>query len=157
MKTTLRPGLVLELSYRVTDARTPWPRLSLESEPFRPAPASPARDTMLGLIQWACSEAMRPHVAAGEHSVGLDIQILSAEPVPPGLVARVEIVVERVEGRKVSFRVKAYDGVRPIGEGTHERFVIDRDRFSVRPARPPARGSARAPRSRSRGGRRSVG
>jgi fluoroacetyl-CoA thioesterase len=158
MKTSLHPGLVLELSYRVTDARTPWTRLLSESDLPRPAPASSANDTMLGLVRWACMEAMRIHGDAGEHSVGLDTQILSASTVPAGLVARVEILVEKVDGRKISFRVKAYDEARPIGEGTHERFVIDRERFAARPARPGERGSARSRRHNpSRGGRRSVG
>ena len=149
MKTSLHPGLVLELSYRVTDERPPWMPPG-RSEPSRPAPAS---DTMVGLMRWACMEAMRSHVEAGEHSVGLETEILRAEEMAPGLVAHVEVLVERVEGRKIWFRVKAYDGARPVGEGTHERFVMDRERLSPRPARaaaPPARPRPRARASRQR-------
>lgn len=158
MKTTLHPGLVLELSYRVADVRPPW--MGLESKRSRPAPS--ASDTMVGLMRWACMEAMRSQAEAGEHSVGLEAEILRAAEMAPGLVAHVEVLVERVEGRKVWFRVKAYDGARPIGEGTHERFVMDRERFSPRPARQQprqhARGPARATRnSGPRGRRRSVG
>lgn len=154
MKTTLHPGLVVELSYRVTDARALW---SPQSEHARPAPA-PA-DTMLGLIRWACMEAMRPHAEAGEHSVGLETEILSAGEIQPGFVAHVEVMVERVEGRKLWFRVKAYDGTRAIGEGIHERFVIDRERLAPKPARPPrnARPSRAARNGGPRGRRRSVG
>jgi predicted thioesterase len=82
-------------------------------------PRASGTASMVGLIQWASMEAIRPHLGAGEHSVGLDIEILHAADAPAGLVAHVEIVVERVEGRKVFFRVKAYDGDRAIGEGTH--------------------------------------
>jgi fluoroacetyl-CoA thioesterase len=157
MKTTLHPGLVLELSYRVADARPSWSRPASQSERSRMPPS--ASDTMLGLIRWACMEAMRPHAQAGEHSVGLETEILSAAEMAPGQVAHVEVLVERVEGRKVWFRVKAYDGARPIGEGTHERFVMDRERLSPRPARQqPRQHAAQATRSSGpRGRRRSVG
>jgi fluoroacetyl-CoA thioesterase len=136
MKTTLRPGLVHVLSYRLTEARTPPSTLSCRTMPRGSGTAS-----MVGLIQWASMEAIRPHLGAGEHSVGLDIEILHAADVTAGLVAHVEIVVERVEGRKVFFRVKAYDGDRAIGEGTHERFVIDRERLHPGAGRTPRRAS----------------
>lgn len=84
---------------------------------------------MVGLIEWACMEAMRPHLDAGEQSVGTDIRIAHTGATPPGLTVRVEVAVERVEGRRLSFRVTAHDGIESIGGGTHERFVIDRERF----------------------------
>ena len=136
MKTTLRPGLVHVLSYRLTGARTPASTMS------RTMPRESGTSSMIGLIQWATMEAMRPYLGAGEHSVGLDIDILHAADAPAGVVAHVEIVVEKVEGRKVFFRVKAYDGDRSIGEGTHERFVIDRERLHPgvsQPRRRPVR------------------
>ena len=42
---------------------------------------------------------------------------------------RAEATLTAVEGRKLSFEVKAYDEAGLIGEGTHERFLIERDRF----------------------------
>jgi fluoroacetyl-CoA thioesterase len=123
MKTTLRPGLVHVLNYRLTGAR--------------------ARPSMIGLIQWASMEAIRPHLGTGEHAVGLDIEVLHAADVPAGLVAHVEIVIERMEGRKIFTRVKAYDGDRAIGEGTHERFVVDREQLHPRASRPRHRTSGR--------------
>jgi fluoroacetyl-CoA thioesterase len=133
MKTTLRPGLVHESSYRITESRGP-----------------PRADGafMVRLVHWACMEAVRPHLGAAEHSVEVDHRILRQEAAPAGLVARVEVMVEKVESRRICFRVVAYDGDRAIGEGTHERFVIDREAFSSRPprarARVRARGSAAA-------------
>jgi fluoroacetyl-CoA thioesterase len=129
MKTTLRPGLVHELSYRVTESR---------------APSSSANDFMVRLIHWACMEALRPHLQAGEHSVEVDNRVLRAAAAPAGLIVRVEVVLEKVEGRRISLRVVAYDGERAIGEATHERFVIDRERFASRPPRARARQPVRA-------------
>jgi fluoroacetyl-CoA thioesterase len=152
MKRTLRPGLVHDLSYRVAETRTPW-LMTSSAPPVRTA----ANDIMVGLTQWACAEAMRAHLDAGEHSVGLDIQILHSTPLPAGLVARVEVIVEKVEGRSIRFRVKAYDGARAIGEGVHERFVIDRERVHPHAGRGRARGSQRPARSRRRHDQRSAG
>jgi fluoroacetyl-CoA thioesterase len=84
---------------------------------------------MVGLIEWACLEAMRPHLDPGEQSVGTDIRVSHTAATPPGFNVRVEVVVEKVEGRKISFRVAVQDGIDSISSGTHERFVIDRKRF----------------------------
>jgi fluoroacetyl-CoA thioesterase len=134
MKTTLRPGLVHEVRYHLTD-----PRL----------PSSSAGDPMVRLVQWACMEAMRPHLGPGEHSVEVENQILRSAAAPAGAVLRVEIVIEKVEGRRICFRVVAYDADRVAGEGTQERFVIDRERFSPRSdrmrARRPAKSAPRRP------------
>jgi fluoroacetyl-CoA thioesterase len=142
MKTTLRPGLVHVLSYRLTGARTPASTIS------RAMPRESATASMVGLIQWASLEAIRPYLGSGEHSVGLEIEVLHAADLPAGLVAHVEVVIERVEGRKIFTRVKAYDGDRAIGEGTHERFVIDREQLHPRPVRPRGRSSSRTRPSR---------
>jgi predicted thioesterase len=114
---TLRPGLVLELSYRVSESRELW--------------------SMERLIRWACMEALRRHAMAGQRSVGIDTRILSQRDVPPGLVARVEVQVDEVDGAVVCFRVLAYDGARRIGEGIHERFVLEREPFTLQAAPRP--------------------
>ena len=51
---------------------------------------------------------------------------------PPGLTVTVECEVVAVEGRKVTFKARAHDGVDLISEGTHERVVIDAARFNAR-------------------------
>jgi fluoroacetyl-CoA thioesterase len=48
---------------------------------------------------------------------------------PPGLTVVVKARLESVEGRRLVFAVSAHDGIDPITEGTHERHVIDADRF----------------------------
>jgi fluoroacetyl-CoA thioesterase len=44
----------------------------------------------------------------------------------------VEVKLTKVEGRRLLFEVSAHDGVEPIGNGTHERFVIDGARFATK-------------------------
>ena len=128
MKATLCTGLAHEFSYQVPVGKT-VPHVYPESELFRSMPEVFATAYMVGLIEWACLEALRPHLEPGEQSVGTDIRVSHNAATPPGFIVKVGVVVEKVEGRRISFRVDVHDGVESISSGTHERFVIDRQRF----------------------------
>ena len=128
MKTTLCAGLSSEFSYRIPEDKT-VPHVYPESDLFRAMPRVFATAYMVGLVEWACMEAMRPHLDPGEQSVGVDVRLSHTAATPPGLTVTVQVRVEGVEGRRIRFSVRAHDGVEPIGEGTHERFVIDPARF----------------------------
>lgn len=128
MKPTLCEGLIHEFSHVVSDDKT-VPHVYPESELFRAMPPVFATAYLVGLMEWACMEAMRAHLEPDEQSVGVDIRISHTAATPPGFTVTVLVRVERVEGRRVSFRVSAHDGVDPIGEGTHERVVIQPQRF----------------------------
>ena len=128
MKTTLRPGLKHEFRYQVPENKT-VPHLYPESEAFRAMPPVFATGFMVGLIEWACIDAIQPHLDAGEQSVGTDLRLTHTAATPPGLTVTVKVTLERVEGRKLAFSITAHDGVDTISQGTHERFVIDTQRF----------------------------
>jgi len=68
----------------------------------------------------------------GHQSLGtrLDIRHFAATPV--GMRVRAEVEVVKVEGRAVTFRVAVADEKEPIGDGTHERMVVNVARFDVR-------------------------
>jgi fluoroacetyl-CoA thioesterase len=89
---------------------------------------------LVGLIEWACMELLQPHLEPGEQSLGTAIAVTHTAATPVNLSVNVEVLVERVDARRVAFRVKAHDDLDVIGEGTHERFVIDRERFLKRVA-----------------------
>ena len=74
----------------------------------------------------------RPIWQPGETSVGTVVEIkhLAASPIGLGVTARAEVV--EVEGRRVRFKVEAHDPSDLIGEGFHERFIVDLDRFLAR-------------------------
>ncbi len=141
MKTTLRAGLSSEFSYRVPEEKT-VPHVYPESDLFRAMPRVFATAYMVGLVEWACMEAMRPHLDPGEQSVGVDVRLSHSAATPPGLTVTVQVYVEKVEGRRIRFSAKAHDGVEPIGEGTHERFIIDPDRFEAKVKRKAASATA---------------
>ena len=128
MKPSLSPGLTFEFSYLVPEQKT-VPHVYAESALFQAMPPVFATAYLVGLMEWACVEAMQPHLEPGEQSVGVDIRISHSAATPPGFTVTVSVVLEEVEGRKLSFRVSAHDGVESIGEGTHQRVVILSERF----------------------------
>ncbi len=128
MKESLRPGITHELRFRIPESKT-VPHVYPESELFRAMPPVFATAFMVGLIEWACMEAMQPHLDPGDQSVGTDVRVSHTAATPPGLTVTVKVRVEKVEGRRIAFSVSAHDGVDPISEGTHERFVVDGQRF----------------------------
>jgi len=128
MKPSFGRGLTFEFSYRVPEQKT-VPHVYPESPLFQAMPHVFATAYLVGLFEWACMEAMQPHLEAAEQSVGVDIRVSHTAATPPGLTVKVQVVVEAVEGRKLSFRVSAHDGIESIGEGTHQRVVIQPARF----------------------------
>jgi fluoroacetyl-CoA thioesterase len=133
MKPTLTPGKTFTFSYRVPPEKT-VPHVYPESPLFREMPSVFATAYMVGLMEWACMEAMQPHLDAGEQSVGTAICVTHTAATPPGLTVKVDVKVTKVDGRRLAFEVSAHDGVDPIGAGTHERFVIDGARFARKAA-----------------------
>ncbi len=131
MKPTLAAGLTSTFRYVVPDDKT-VPHVYPESARFREMPAVFATAYLVGLLEWACIEAIQPHLDAGEQSVGTGVWVTHGAATPPGFTVTVEVALQKVEGRRLTFSVRAHDGVDAIGEGTHERFVIDRARFVAR-------------------------
>ncbi|HEY0462885.1 MAG TPA: thioesterase family protein [Polyangiaceae bacterium] len=128
MKPSFTLGLSSEFSYRVPEQKT-VPHVYPESPLFEAMPHVFATAYLVGLFEWACMEALQPHLEPGEQSVGVDIRISHTAATPPGFTVKVQVLVEAIEGRKLTFRVSAHDGVESIGEGTHQRVVIQSERF----------------------------
>jgi fluoroacetyl-CoA thioesterase len=128
MKSSLVPGVALTFRYPVPEDKT-VPHVYPESPRFREMPRVFATAYMVGLLEWACIEAMQPHLDDGEQSVGTGVWVTHAAATPPGFTVQVDVSLQKVEGRRLTFSVRAHDGVDEICAGTHERFVIDRERF----------------------------
>jgi len=134
MKDTLRPGLTHQFKFKVPSTKT-VPHLYPESEMFQQMPDVLATGFMVGLMEWACIEALRPHLDwPQEQSLGVLVNFSHLAATPPGLTVTVDVTLDRVEGRRLTFSVIAQDGIDRIAEGTHQRVVIDRDRFNARVA-----------------------
>ena len=88
-----------------------------------------ATPCMVALMEGAACEAIAAALAEGQTSVGTELNIKHVSATPVGLEVRAEAEVTAVEGRVITFDVKAYDEVGLIGEGTHKRAVINAQKF----------------------------
>ena len=130
MKETLRPGLEGRFRYTVPESKT-VPRIYAEAPDFQMMPAVFATGYMVALMEWACIELIKPHLDwPREQTLGTHVNLSHTAATPPGLTIEVKTRLESIEGRKLVFRVAAHDGVDAITEGTHERHVIDAERFA---------------------------
>jgi len=134
MKDSLVPGLRFEFRYMVPENKT-VPYLYPDAPEFQLMPQVLATGFMVGLFEWACIQAVNPHLDwPREQTVGVHVNLSHEAATPPGLTVRVAGVLDRVEGRKLFFSLEADDGVHRISRGTHERFVIDAARFAAKAA-----------------------
>ena len=93
-----------------------------------------ATPMMIALIERTCNESVVPHLEAGQGTVGTQVNVSHTAATPIGMRVWCDSELVEVDRRCLRFRVAAYDECGLIGEGTHERFVIDTDRFSSKAA-----------------------
>lgn len=94
-----------------------------------PTLATPA---LVALCEQAAIGALQSVLPLGMTTVGTEIHIRHLTATPVGHNIKAEAVVTRVAGRKVHFRLLAHDEREKIAEGTHERFIIEAERFMSR-------------------------
>ncbi len=134
MKGSLQPGLMLEFKFKIPESKT-VPFLYPESPEFQVMPKVLATGFMVGLFEWACIKAINPYLDwPNEQTVGTDVKLSHIAATPPGLTVTVKVTLEKVEGRKLFFSIVGHDGVDKISEGTHERFIIDAEKFNEKAA-----------------------
>lgn len=130
MKDSLRPGLTFEFKFIIPENKT-VPHLYPESSEFQAMPRVLATGFMVGLFEWACIQAINPHIDwPKEQTVGIHVNLSHTAATPPGLTITVKVKLEEVEGRKLSFSIVAEDGLDKISEGTHDRFIINAAKFN---------------------------
>lgn len=91
-----------------------------------PVLATPA---MMALMENAAMTAVAPELPEGSTTVGGHIESSHLKPTPVGAEVKAEATLTKVDGRKLYFTVKAMQGDTVIGEGTHLRFIVDREKF----------------------------
>jgi len=87
---------------------------------------------MVALMEEASLKTVAPFLDEGQETVGISLDIKHLAPTPVGMkvVAKAELL--EVDRRRLVFHVEAFDEQEKIGEGSHERMVIDLDRFLAR-------------------------
>ena len=91
-----------------------------------------ATPAMMALMENAAMEAVKDALAEGQTTVGGQISSSHLRPTAPGQTVAATAVLTAVEGRKLTFKVTAYDDKGVIGEGEHIRFVVDRQKFMAK-------------------------
>jgi fluoroacetyl-CoA thioesterase len=118
----LKPGLSAEVSEFVTEQLT---AASIKSG-LVSAYATPA---MTALMENASVMAIQKVLPKGQTSVGAEMCVKHIAPTPVGVRVHARSEVTAVDGRRVTFKVEAWDPKEKIGEGTHTRVIVDAARF----------------------------
>ncbi len=88
-----------------------------------------ATPAMIALIEETAWKSVVPYLQPGEGTVGTALNVRHLAATPMGLRVRCETELTLVDRRRLVFNVKVYDDFELVGEGTHERFVIQYERF----------------------------
>ena len=119
---TLKIGMKGELEWEVTE------RLTTTRGEFKVF----STPSMCLFAEMASHTLAAPHLKPGQGQVGLTVNIRHMAPTPIGKKVRAEVELTGIDRRKLTFQVRIFDDVEQVGEVTHERFVIDVDKYTER-------------------------
>lgn len=88
-----------------------------------------ATPSMIAMMEAAAMNSISLCIDTGDATVGTMISVKHLSATPVGMVVRAESELIEIDGRRLTFSVKAYDECGLIGEGTHERFIVHADPF----------------------------
>lgn len=88
-----------------------------------------ATPMMIALIEKCASLSVQPYLEEGQSSVGTLLNVSHVSATPVGMKVWAESELVEIDRRRLCFKVAAYDERGLIGEGTHERFIIDVEKF----------------------------
>ena len=88
--------------------------------------------SMIALMEQCARDLAQPHLQAGQGTVGTWVNVRHLAATPVGLEVRCECELLETEGKRLLFSVRALDSQGLIGEGQHERYIIDNARFMQR-------------------------
>jgi len=87
---------------------------------------------MIALMEEAACNALTDCLEGGQTSVGTKINIEHVAASPIGAEVTATAKVTAIDGRKISFELTANEGLKEIGKGTHDRFIVDAEKFMSR-------------------------
>ena len=131
MKDTLQPGLTRSESVTVDEGRC--------IDFLGPAMRVYSTPSMVDDAEYACFRLLAEHLEDSESSVGVHVEMSHVGGTPLHQGVRVTVEVEKVDGRRVTFRIEIRDAVETVGRGHHTRFVLDRAQHEQRLADKRAR------------------
>ena len=133
----LKPGLRRSATLRVTEQlAVPASGRLLGATAEMPPVFATAQ--MIAFVEWTCVAALAPYIAPHQRTVGTRVAMSHSAATPIGMQVTAEVELVEIDGRRLRFKVLCRDEAEPIGDGFHERTIIDHDRFMARLARKQA-------------------
>lgn len=127
MSSPLQAGMTHQITLKTTpehSARNFYPNL----------PDVFATPLLGGYMERVAAELIDEHLEAGQQSVGISMNLKHLAATPLGMEIRITAIITAIEGRKLTFSLEAFDELEKIGEATHERFIIQTEKFNSRVA-----------------------
>ena len=116
----LAPGLKHSWSVKVTEDMTP-PHLRGEAIRVLATPE------MIRIIEQTAIQAVQPLLKPGQTTVGTRVDVAHLAATPEGMTVTATVEVTAVDRRRLAFKVEVHDELDKVGEGAHERFIVDPD------------------------------
>ena len=121
----LKPGLIGSADLKVGPEHTA-PSIGSGLVPVLATPV------MINVIAAAALAAVEHLLPAGHQSLGIHLDVRHFAATPIGMKVRATAELIAVDGRTLTFRVEAHDDKEPIGDGSHQRVVVNVARFDAR-------------------------
>ena len=91
-----------------------------------------ATPMMIALMEKTCLQSVKPYLEEGQDTVGTRVDVSHGAATPVGMTVRCESELIEIDRRRLVFRVTARDDAGVVGEGTHERFIVDVEKFQAK-------------------------
>lgn len=127
MDFSLKPGMTAQVEKIVTEDDTAVKFGSGGVKVF-------ATPMMIALMENAALSSVDPHLPEGYATVGLSLNVKHIAATPVGMKVHAKAELTGIEGKRLTFKVEAFDEREKIGEGAHERYIIELSRFLERTA-----------------------
>src|SRR5258708_6005389 len=135
----LKPGLRHSATLRVTEQlAVPASGHLLGATAEMPPVFATAQ--MIAFVEWTCVAALAPYLASGQRTLGTRVEMSHSAATAVGMRVTAAVELVEVDGRRLRFKVECRDEADVIGEGFHERVIVEYDRFLARLARKRASG-----------------
>lgn len=119
---SLHEGMTFDGAWRVTGAEA----ADRHGNPFVHVLTTPV------VVEWmeeVAAVGVQPYLSEGQGTVGNVMKMTHLAPTPIGLLVKVAATLTQIDGRRLTFRIEAFDEVEKIAECQHERVIVDLARF----------------------------
>ena len=127
MTEALKAGMTHEIERQTTEDMS-------AQKVFPHVPNVYATSVMVGHMEEVCAGMVHPHLGEGEQTVGIGMQFSHTAATPLGMTVRFSAKLIEIDGRKLVFEVEGFDAAGSIGKSTHQRFIINAEKFNSKMA-----------------------